>query len=128
MASRVVPTQSLYFPKRKPAKSKDYLAFLHRLPCIITRQYGVEAAHLSMRAPMYGHYGRGRSTKAPDRWALPLCSGEHARQHDLGEEAFWDSVGINPHLACLVLWGLFAADGDAAEEQCVSLIQAGVGR
>lgn len=35
-------------PKRRPAKSKDYLAFVHNLPCVVTGVYGVQAAHLSI--------------------------------------------------------------------------------
>lgn len=101
-------------PKRKAAKSKDYLSFLHLLPCIVTGQHIVQAAHVSFAAPKYGHYGRGKGTKAPDRWALPLREEEHRRQHSMNEQDYWDSVGIDPHQVALVVWGLFSDMGDDA--------------
>lgn len=112
------------FPTRKPAKSKDYLAFLHKLPCVVTGQTVVEAAHVSFAAPQYGHYGRGRGSKAPDRWALPLCPDEHRRQHDMNEAEYWRSVGINPHIMALTIFGLFTDMGDDAEPFATAIINA----
>lgn len=109
-------------PKRKPAKSKDYLAFVRKLPCCITGSYGVEAAHLSMAAPRYGHYGRGRQSKAPDRWALPLSPGHHAHQHGIGERAFWDVYDIDPHILALTLYGLWSDLGDDAQPFAAAII------
>jgi hypothetical protein len=34
-------------PRRRPKKRSDYLAFLHKLPCVVTGRTGVQAAHLS---------------------------------------------------------------------------------
>lgn len=126
--SRVANFSQPYFPKRKQAKSKGYLAFLHRLPCVITGRTGVQACHVSFRAPQYGHYGRGKQTKAADRWALPMTPEMHAAQHAMGERDFWLKHGVDPHLLCLVLWGLWSADGDVAEEECIAVIRSGVGR
>ncbi|PDT15856.1 DUF968 domain-containing protein [Rhizobium sp. J15] len=109
-------------PKRKPAKSRDYLTFLHELPCVITGAYGVEAAHLSMASPRHGHYGRGKSRKAPDRWALPLSQLEHARQHRIGEEAFWVCAGINPHVLALTIFGLWSDMGNDAVPFATAII------
>jgi len=107
-------------PNRKPAKSKDYLAFLHELPCAITGRYGIQAAHLSMASPKHGHYGRGKGRKAPDRWALPLSPDEHHRQHQIGEYAYW--AGRDPHFLCLVIWGLFCDMGDDAAPFATAVI------
>lgn len=109
-------------PKAKAAKSKGYLAFLHSLPCVVTGQYGVEAAHLSMASPRYGHYGRGRGSKASDRWALPLSQAEHARQHRIGEQAFWSCSGVNPHVLALTIHGLWTDLGDDAEQFAAAII------
>lgn len=109
-------------PKARAVKSKGYLAFLHLLPCCVTGQRGVQAAHLSMAAPKYGHYGRGKGRKAPDRWALPLSAEQHDRQHKIGEDLFWRGAGINPHLLALTLWGLWTDMGDDAEPWAVSII------
>lgn len=110
------------FPKRKPEKSKDYLAFLHELPCVVTGRYGVEAAHLSYAATEYGHYGRGKQSKASDRWAIPLNADLHREQHCMNEAAFWRAKGINPHVLALTIWGLFTEHGTDAIPYATAII------
>lgn len=80
----------------KPTKDKDYLAFLHELPCIVTGRTPVEAAHISYADPRAGKLGRGKGRKESDCWAVPLCQEEHALQHTMDEQAYWRSVGIDP--------------------------------
>ena len=109
-------------PKAKAKKSKDYLSFVHLLPCAVTGQYGVEAAHLSMAAPKYGHYGRGKSQKVSDRWCLPLTATAHARQHHIGEDLFWRNAGIDPHILALTIHGLWTDLGDDAEPFAIAII------
>lgn len=109
-------------PKGKPVKNKGYLSFIHELPCAVTGRHGVQAAHLSMAALQYGHYGRGKGRKAPDRWVLPLSPEEHERQHRIGEEAFWSCVGINPHVLALSLFGLWSDMGDDAQPFAIGII------
>lgn len=46
-------------PKRRPKKRSDYLSFLHKLPCVVTGRFGVEAAHVSYASIFHGHFGRG---------------------------------------------------------------------
>jgi hypothetical protein len=88
-------------------RDESYLDFVRSLPCIVTRRTeGVEAAHISYQEPKYGKLGRAKSTKESDRWAIPLCSEEHRRQHSMGERAYWNSVGIDP---CIVAMSLYAA-------------------
>lgn len=109
-------------PKAKAAKSKGYLAFLHQLPCAVTGVRIVEAAHLSMAAPQYGHYGRGKSAKVADRWALPVSPEQHRRQHSMNEREYWNGVGINPHVLALTLWGLWSDMGEDAEPFAAAII------
>lgn len=116
-------------PKQRAPKRKDYLALLHELPCVVTGKYGVQAAHVSFASPMHGHYGRGKGTKAPDRFALPLCQEEHARQHRMNEQEFWLSVGINPHELANTLWGIFCDFQDnpsLAVARCTARINKGL--
>jgi hypothetical protein len=117
-------------PKKRPAKRASYLKFLHELPCCITGRTGVQAAHVSFSAPWYGSYGRGRGTKVPDRFALPLCAEEHDLQHSckLGSESdYWDAKGINPHELANTLWGLFCDyDEYEAIERCTARIRQGI--
>lgn len=132
MASRINPAafaRDVAPPQSSPKKRKDYLAFLHELPCVVTGRYGVQAAHLSYASIMHGHFGRGKQTKAPDRFALPLCPEEHALQHSgkVGSERdYWASKGINPHDLANTLWGLFC-DYDEAEAvtRCTQRINQG---
>lgn len=124
MASRIAYTNFAPTPKVKPTKSKGYLAFIHLLPCIVTGRYGVEAAHLSMAAPKYGHYGRGKGSKASDRWCLPLAPDRHARQHVIGEDLFWRAAGIDPHVLALTIFGLWSDMGDDAQPFAAAIINA----
>lgn len=123
MASRIAP----FIPvrqKAKPVKDKSYLEFLHELPCVITGQTEVQAAHLSTEAREWGHTGRGKGQKASDRWCLPLSATAHHEQHHGkgGEMAFWDRHGINPHaLACALYSKWCELDGDAVSE-CTEII------
>lgn len=109
-------------PKAKPVKRSSYLDFIRTLPCAVTGRIGVEAAHLSTASPMHGHYGRGRGTKAGDRWCLPVSSAEHSKQHSMNEMAYWASVGIDPHLLALTLFGLWTDLGEDARPFAEAII------
>lgn len=117
-AARPEPT-----PKAKAKKNSGYLSFVHRLPCAVSGQYrDIEAAHLSMGSTRYGHYGRGKGSKAPDRWALPLSADQHRRQHTMNEQVFWAQAGIDPHLLALAIFGLWSDLGDDAEPFAAAII------
>lgn len=130
MAFQINRSQEAFaIPKRRPAKKPAYLTFLHHLPCCITGQYGVEASHLSFASPDHGHYGRAKSTKAPDLFALPLCKEEHDRSHRIGEQQFWACAHIDPHELALALWAIYSLyDEDEAITRCTSRIRAGIER
>lgn len=114
-------------PRRRPKKRSDYLAFLHKLPCVITGRTGVQAAHLSYANVFHGHFGRGKGTKAPDRFALPLCPEEHAAQHAMNERSYWEAKGIDPHALANTLFGLWNDyDEDDAVTYCTTRINQGL--
>lgn len=143
---RIAPPDDLQQPaKTKPQKRKSYRDFIRTLPCIITRQHGVECAHVSFKNEALGASGRGKSQKADDRWTLPLSPALHDQQHRYapsplfyrdyknsnltGEQRFWKDRDIDPHLACLTLWGLFTENPDTAEQRATELIMSGkIGR
>jgi hypothetical protein len=130
MAFRIAhnPDQSLA-KGPPPVKSKGYLVWLHELPCLITGRRPVEAAHVNYASQGVGAFGRGKSQKASDRWAVPLHPDTHRAQHDFGDERrWWELQGINPHLAGLVLWGLWKERGNEATEAAERLIENGLGR
>ena len=111
-----------YFPAKKQTKNAGYLAFLRGLPCAVTGKYGVEAAHVSFANPEYGSYGRSKTQKVADLFALPLSPEEHRRQHGMNEREYWSETGINPHLLCLNLWAVFTNYGDEAQPFCEAII------
>lgn len=131
MAFRVAPhVRTDPTPPKRPGKKAGYLAFLHKLPCVVTGAYGVEAAHVSFANTWHGHYGRAKGTKAPDRFALPLSPAQHALQHSgkLGsEQDFWQSNGIDPHELANTLWGIYCDyDEDEAVVRCTGRINQGL--
>lgn len=115
MAYRIAPSQSPT-PSKATArvKSGDYVAWLHKLPCVITGQRPVEAAHVSFENRLLGAPGRGKGQKVSDRWALPLSPEMHRAQHAMNEREFWRQHGIDPHVLCLTLWGLWCERKDDA--------------
>lgn len=114
-------------PKRRAEKKPAYLTWVRTLPCCVTGQYGVEAAHTSFPSPMHGHYGRGRGTKAPDLFALPMRSEIHSSSHSGNEREFWAEAGVNPHELALVLFALFSMyDPDEATERATARIRQGI--
>lgn len=91
----------------KREKDAGYLDFIRSLPCIVTRREPAEAAHVSYAVPEYGKLGRGKGAKESDRWAVPLCSEEHQRQHTMNEQTYWRSVGIDPCIVAALLYAAF---------------------
>ena len=80
-------------------KYPHHLEFIRSLPCLTCGKFPpCQAAHI--RCGTDGGIG----LKPSDRYAVPLCSACHARQHQLGERSFWQSVGIEPHPYAAVLW------------------------
>lgn len=133
MASRIAPNPDA-FPmtpaKSKPVKRPEYLKFIRRLPCIITLRPVVDAAHVSTAAPDFGAHGRGKGQKADCSWTLPLVREKHDEQHRIAEMTFWHKHGINPHTACLTLWGIYnRMEPDEAVKAATAIIRRrGLGR
>jgi hypothetical protein len=42
--------------------------------------------------------------KPGDRYAVPLCTACHAKQHRIGELTFWSTLRIDPVNVALRLW------------------------
>ncbi len=94
--------------RKKTGKDKAYLAWLHKIPCIVcvgwervqrliagTQTWGdVADMQANLRGvPEAAHVGeRGLSQKCPDREAIPLCGFHHRTgphsSHVLGKK-FW---------------------------------------
>lgn len=115
-------SDNVHSKNAKPVKAKSYLDFIRGLPCLIAHVGPVEAAHLSTANEKYGHMGRAKSSKASDRFALPLCTTLHRTQHSMNEMQFWNSHNINPYDAANALWGAYQERGTAAHDWAVRMI------
>lgn len=131
MAMRIASTGvSIFGTKAVKRESRPtYLAWIRTLPCVLTGQYGVDAAHLSAANDIVGHFGRGKAQKADDTWVLPLVRALHDEQGSMNELEFWRRHGFNPYLACLVLFRIFTIyPTDVATEVATKIISKGIGR
>ncbi|WP_051129065.1 DUF968 domain-containing protein [Brucella anthropi] len=95
--------------KRPRIENGKHLAWIRTLPCIITGQYGVEAAHIRYAAPHLGKRDTGKAEKPDDRWTVPLSPEMHREQHSMNEQDFWQRHKIDP---CQVAMALHGVSGD----------------
>ena len=86
-----------------------HLAFVRLLPCVACGKAAPsDAAHVRT-----GTDG-GTGMKPADRYAVPLCAGCHAKQHQVGELTFWSTLRIDPVNVALRLWTI-SDDVEAGE-------------
>ena len=99
------PTRSRISPEER---NTDYLALVRQCPCV---RCGMDpagvAAHLRLNSGLHNkRQAMGR--KPSDAWTSPLCAGCHTNdrdaQHRIGEEEFWQRLGIDPFLFCMRLY------------------------
>jgi hypothetical protein len=94
-------SRTVAHPKPKPdfRRRVQHLAFIRLLPCVACGKAAPsEAAHV--RTGTDGGVGR----KPGDRYAVPLCTACHTKQHRLGELTFWSTLRIDPVSVALRLW------------------------
>ncbi len=103
--------------KRPRQRDEVYLEYIRGLPCAICGDNtSTEAAHLRMPSMLAGKRETGKGEKPDDRWALPLCSKHHRKQHKGRELAFWEEHKIAiPEYLSLALQAAFP-DQELAEE------------
>jgi hypothetical protein len=97
--------------KSKPnlRRRVQHLAFVRQLSCVACGKAAPsEAAHV--RTGTDGGIG----VKPADRYAVPLCTACHAKQHRIGELSFWSALRIDPLSVALRLWTV-SADIKAGE-------------
>lgn len=81
--------------KRPVTRDPKHLAFIRTLPCCICgNNIQTEAAHIRMGSTRYNKAPCGMQERDDD-WTVPLCHLHHAEQHTMGEEKFWEMVGID---------------------------------
>ncbi len=98
---------------RKPRdKDAAHLAWVATLPSLVPGTGRVDPAHIRYADPRYAKRSTGKGEKPDDKWVVPLCRTEHDRQHSMREQAYWQSIGIDPCHVALLLW---ANSGDDEE-------------
>lgn len=80
----------------KRIEDEAHLAFIRKLPSVVSGQYGCEACHIRAGSPLHRKKRTGMQQKPDDAWTLPLTADEHRQQHSENEMAFWRSHEINP--------------------------------
>src|SRR5262249_16915396 len=86
-----------------------HLAFVRQLSCVACGKAAPsDAAHVRT-----GTDG-GMGSKPGDRFAVPLCTTCHAKQHRVGELTFWSTLRIDPLDVAFRLWTI-SADVEAGE-------------
>lgn len=106
---------SLDKSSRKTKREEDpaHLAFIRRLPSIVSGAFGCEAAHIRTGSALHRKKHTGMAQKPDDFWTLPLRPDEHKAQHSENELAWWRSHEIDPFEAALRLYDL-SGDFDGA--------------
>lgn len=114
-----VPYKSTAFSLDKSSKAtasfKDdaHLAFIRKLPSVISGVYGCEAAHIRAGNADRNKKRTGKGQKSSDCWTLPLTPEEHREQHSMNEMDFWKQHGIDPFDLAARLYEV-SGDFDAA--------------
>ncbi len=108
-AARIPRTVASGKPKPNLHRRVQHLAFVRQLPCVACGKAAPsDAAHV--RTATDGGVGM----KPSDRYAVPLCTVCHAKQHRIGELTFWSALRIDPLNVALRLWTV-SADVEAGE-------------
>src|SRR5262249_26340264 len=86
-------------PKPNSRRRAQHLPFVRQLPWVACGKAAPShAAHVRT-----GTAG-GVAMKPGDRYAVPLCSACHAKQHRVGELTFWSALRFDPVNVALRLW------------------------
>ena len=94
-----------------------HLAFIRRLPSLISGEEPCEACHIRFGDPRakYRKPKTAKGRKPDDMWCGPMTAHEHRLQHAGNEQAFWSKIGIDPLEVALALWSI-SGDVEAGRE------------
>jgi hypothetical protein len=88
----------------KRIEDSAHLAFIRRLPSVVSGSLGCEACHIRTGSALHRKKHTGMQQKPDDCWTLPLSPDEHRQQHSDNEMAFWRSHNIDPLELALKLY------------------------
>lgn len=89
---------------QKRIEDPAHLAFIRKLPSVISGRTPCEACHIRSGNPVYRKKRTGGQQKPDDAWTIPLATDEHKAQHDTNEITFWRGHGIDPFALALELY------------------------
>lgn len=95
-----------------------HLAFIRKLPSLISGQEGCEACHVRYGDPRHRKRRTGKGRKPDDAWTVPLTPDEHRVQHSMNEQAYWEKTGIDP---LEIATRLYAVSGDVDAGRAIIL-------
>lgn len=83
---------------KKQARITDdaHLAYVRKLPSIISGLRGCEAAHIRYGDPAHRKAKTAKGRKPDDCYVVPLTPEEHRAQHAENEALWWAMQGIDP--------------------------------
>lgn len=105
-----------------------FKGWVARLPCLacmalgrehkLRKRRGVQVAHVRMGDLEAGWRETGMAEKPSDYRVVPLCVDHHTNgpeaQHNVGEEPFWEWLGLRPFDVCSDLVAAYEAGRDGA--------------
>ncbi len=74
----------------------EHLAFIRKLPSIISGEMPCEACHIRFGNPAYRKNKTPAYRKPDDCWVVPMTAEEHRAQHSMSEKEWWRQLGIDP--------------------------------
>ncbi len=86
-----------------------HLAFIRRLPSLVSGEEPCEACHVRYGDPKHRKAKTPKGRKPDDAWTVPLTSEEHRLQHSINELVFWQRSGIDP---LEIAYQLYQVSGD----------------
>lgn len=105
--------------KQRRIEDPAHLAFIRKLPSVVSGKTPCEACHIRAGNPLYRKKRTGLQQKPDDAWALPLTADEHKHQHSENEKEWWRAQGVSPFEIAL---RLYEVSGDI--ERGIAIIKA----
>lgn len=109
--------------KQKRMIDEAHLAFIRKLPSVLSGKGPCEACHIRYGDPVRRKKHTGMGQKPDDAYVLPLLPSEHRAQHNMNEQEFWRAHGVDDPIGlALLLYGL-SGNQPAAEGMILAEIR-----
>ncbi len=89
---------------QKRIVDENHLAFIRKLPSILSGKRPCEACHIRYGDPKRRKRKTPLSRKPDDAWVVPMTADEHRLQHSGNEQEFYRRLGLDPIEIALQLY------------------------